>query len=173
MFVNGKTEYGDFFDHLLPWYDRKDDANVLFLTYEQMKEDPVRSVLKLAGFLGEHYKRRLLEDGLILENVLANSSVSFMRELLECSPSKFQLIWEKDPDAINAASDPQKAFFRHIVSLPKAEEHKSVNLVRKGIVGDYKAHLTNHQLHRMKLWIESKTSGNDIMTLWAEHPQAD
>lgn len=52
LFVNGKTEYGDFFDHLLPWYDRKDDANVLFLTYEQMKEDPRPVCFEAGGLSG-------------------------------------------------------------------------------------------------------------------------
>ncbi|KAH7987793.1 hypothetical protein HPB52_025375 [Rhipicephalus sanguineus] len=54
LFLAGKLVYGDYFDHLLPWYERRGDDNVLFLTYEQMKADTRGQVLKIADFLGKN-----------------------------------------------------------------------------------------------------------------------
>ncbi|XP_049267137.1 sulfotransferase 1B1-like [Rhipicephalus sanguineus] len=51
--VSFQLVYGDYFDHLLPWYERRGDDNVLFLTYEQMKADTRGQVLKIADFLGK------------------------------------------------------------------------------------------------------------------------
>lgn len=33
-FIRGEVDFGDYFDHLLPWYEYRDEENVLFLTYE-------------------------------------------------------------------------------------------------------------------------------------------
>ncbi|KAL1436969.1 hypothetical protein MTO96_048990 [Rhipicephalus appendiculatus] len=59
-FVRGKVTYGDYFDHLLSWYDHRNDPNVLFLTYEDLKKDAPASVLRIADFLGaREYGERL------------------------------------------------------------------------------------------------------------------
>ena len=38
-FVDGKVIFGDFFDQVLSWWPHKDDENVLFLTFEEMRRD--------------------------------------------------------------------------------------------------------------------------------------
>ncbi|KAG0443395.1 hypothetical protein HPB47_014967 [Ixodes persulcatus] len=39
MFIEGKVDTGDYFDNLLSWYEHRNDPNVLFLTYEDLKKD--------------------------------------------------------------------------------------------------------------------------------------
>jgi hypothetical protein len=51
-FLSGKVDFGDYFDHLVSWYRRKDDANVLLVTYEDMQEDPDAAIVAVAEFLG-------------------------------------------------------------------------------------------------------------------------
>ena len=51
-FVNGELEFGNFFDHVLSWWEHREDKNVLFLKYEDMKKDLVDSVTKIASFIG-------------------------------------------------------------------------------------------------------------------------
>jgi hypothetical protein len=51
-FVRGEVDFGDYFDHLLSWWPRRADANVLWLTYERMLEAPAQAVVAIARFLG-------------------------------------------------------------------------------------------------------------------------
>ena len=49
--VSGDVDYGNYFDHLLSWLPHKDDKNVLFLKYEDMKRDLCGAVSQIAAFL--------------------------------------------------------------------------------------------------------------------------
>ena len=51
-FVVGKVEFGDYFDHVLSWCAHKDDDNVLFLKFEDMKQELLAAVEQIATFLG-------------------------------------------------------------------------------------------------------------------------
>jgi hypothetical protein len=51
-FVVGKVEFGDYFDHILSWWAHKDDDNVLFVKFEDMKQTPLAAVKRIATFLG-------------------------------------------------------------------------------------------------------------------------
>ncbi|KAL1414125.1 hypothetical protein MTO96_000944 [Rhipicephalus appendiculatus] len=61
MFLKGKTLYGDYFDHLLSWYNRGHLNNLLFLTYEDLKKDTRSAVLRVAEFLGTQHGQLLKE----------------------------------------------------------------------------------------------------------------
>ena len=50
-FVSGDVGYGSWFDHVLGWWAHKDDPNVLFIKYEDMKRDLRGSVEKIARFI--------------------------------------------------------------------------------------------------------------------------
>ncbi|GBN13530.1 hypothetical protein AVEN_160398-1, partial [Araneus ventricosus] len=56
LFINGEVEYGDYFDTTLSWWEHRNDPNVLFITYEEIKKDPKNSVLKISGFIGTEYR---------------------------------------------------------------------------------------------------------------------
>jgi hypothetical protein len=79
LFINGEVDYGDYFDHLLSWYPHVSDKNVLFLTYESMKQDPKANIVLIANFMGKKYADLLLTDD-ILENVIKYSNVSEMKK---------------------------------------------------------------------------------------------
>ena len=51
-YITGDLYYGDYFDHLLSWLPHKDDKNVLFLKYEDMKRDLPGAVSTIASFMG-------------------------------------------------------------------------------------------------------------------------
>ncbi|GIX77089.1 sulfotransferase 1C2 [Caerostris extrusa] len=40
LFIKGEVDWNDYFDHLLSWYEHKDESEHLVLTYEAMKSDP-------------------------------------------------------------------------------------------------------------------------------------
>ncbi len=50
-FVKGDVLFGGYFDNLLSWLPHKDDKNVLFLRYEDMKKDLPQAVSKIASFM--------------------------------------------------------------------------------------------------------------------------
>ncbi|XP_057636157.1 sulfotransferase 6B1-like [Chionomys nivalis] len=52
LFLKGDVVYGSWFDHVLSWEKHKNDKNVLFLFYEEMKKDFVKSLNKITDFLG-------------------------------------------------------------------------------------------------------------------------
>ncbi|XP_070561191.1 sulfotransferase 1B1-like [Ptychodera flava] len=50
-FVDGKLCYGDWFNHVLEWWDHKGDSNILFLKYEDLKKNPREVLRDTARFL--------------------------------------------------------------------------------------------------------------------------
>lgn len=61
MFVEGKVQRGDWFDHVLSWWDRRNDENVLFIKYEDLLRDLEVEVKKIAQFLDFQICPDLLE----------------------------------------------------------------------------------------------------------------
>ncbi|KAL1476033.1 hypothetical protein MTO96_036824, partial [Rhipicephalus appendiculatus] len=80
--------YGDYFDHLLPWYNLRDEANVLFVTYEQLKADTTGQILRIAHFIGSDHGAMLRDDGEILSKVLDSCSVQSMRKIHKDNPEE-------------------------------------------------------------------------------------
>ncbi|GBM55732.1 Sulfotransferase family cytosolic 1B member 1, partial [Araneus ventricosus] len=82
LFINGETDFGDYFDTTLSWWERRNDPNVLFITYEELKQDTEKNVLKIASFIGSEYKEKLEKDEKMLQDVIRHSSFDFMKEHL-------------------------------------------------------------------------------------------
>jgi sulfotransferase len=75
-FLAGEVDFGDYFDHLVPWCAHRDATNVLFLTYEHMKARPEAAIVSLGRFLGRHGEA--VEDPEILARIVAGSSFESM-----------------------------------------------------------------------------------------------
>ncbi|KAH7959293.1 hypothetical protein HPB49_010138 [Dermacentor silvarum] len=81
-FLRGDFGYGDYFDHLLAGYGLKEEPNVLFVSYEELKRGIRSVVLKLAYILGERYGRALETDEHLLRTLLERATVERMRNVL-------------------------------------------------------------------------------------------
>ena len=78
-FINGEVDCGDYFDNLLSWVQHKNDQNVLFLTYESMKNNPKINIIAIAKFLGDNYVEKV-QNTQILESILHHTSFTSMSQ---------------------------------------------------------------------------------------------
>ncbi|GMP68250.1 hypothetical protein CsSME_00027925 [Camellia sinensis var. sinensis] len=82
MFCRGVTSYGPFWDHVLEYWkaSRERPDKVLFLKYEDMKEDPISHLKVLAKFMGLPFSLEEESQGLI-EEVLKLCSFDNLKDL--------------------------------------------------------------------------------------------
>lgn len=81
MFVEGNVDFGNYFDHLMSWYSHRNEPNVMFITYEELKSNTRGSILKVAEFLGEQYVKKLKNDPEVLEMVLPKTNFENTKQL--------------------------------------------------------------------------------------------
>ncbi|UYV81136.1 hypothetical protein LAZ67_20000136 [Cordylochernes scorpioides] len=157
LFFNGRCDYGDYFDHILSWYEHRNDPNVLFLTYEGLKTDTRNSILKVAKFLGEEYENMIIDDPEILENVLKYSSIEEMKKVEKGQP--------KEAPPIDVLPSGLK-HLRNYVEERGLSNISNFDLVRKGIVGDWKNHFNEEQAKKLDDKTREKLAGTDLLKFW-------
>ncbi|XP_077511545.1 amine sulfotransferase-like isoform X3 [Amblyomma americanum] len=159
-FLNGELGYGDYFEHVRAGYSLKDEPNVFFVTYEQLKKDTRGTVLRLAGFIGDRYGNMLEEgdEGKRLLQILERSSAENMKKVMT-----FNLRDNTDPVM-------QKWLNEHeLPSKPgDKEDLKRQEVLKEAKVGCWKTYFSPHNLRRMDVVTKQKTRGSDVMELWAD-----
>lgn len=165
MFVEGKVDFGDYFDHLLSWYDHRNDPNVLFVTYEQLKKDIRAWVLKIADFIGEEFGQKLRSDNSLLDNVLQNISVKNMKETVNDSMKN---LFDNLDSSLGGKVPKWVALMKESIGAEACDKPMTGDFVRKGVVGDWRNHFSEDQVQRLKKRIQEKTQGSDVMDLWKD-----
>ncbi|XP_077504636.1 sulfotransferase ssu-1-like [Amblyomma americanum] len=160
IFLAGKVSYGNYFDHLVPWYEHRGDDNVLFITYEQLKADTKGLVLKIADFMGEEHGASLRQDDQLLQRIMYECSVQRMREVYQEKPE------ERMKKVAQATSEAHSENKKQSAEEKASDKHEGSGFVRKAVVGDWKNHFTPEQIEKTKAWIAEKTRGSDVMNLW-------
>ena len=61
-FVSGRVDFGSYFDHVLSWWAHRDEDNVLFLKYEDLKKDLPFTVRKIARFVNQEITDQVVEE---------------------------------------------------------------------------------------------------------------
>ncbi|XP_075554058.1 sulfotransferase ssu-1-like [Dermacentor variabilis] len=156
LFLEGKVDYGDYFDHLLSWYNHARDENVLLVTYEKLKADPSTGVIKIADFLGYKYGNKLRKQPGVLGRILDTISVKTMMEL------NGQLRRYSEEVAL---AGKYKLLNDEAADLMKP---RTGDFVRKAIVGDWKNHFNADQIVQMKERIALKIQESTVMSLWED-----
>ena len=54
MFKNKTLPFGDYFDHVVGWWEQRDKPNILVVLYEDMKRDLTKEIQRVAKFLSRH-----------------------------------------------------------------------------------------------------------------------
>nr|XP_003225300.2 PREDICTED: sulfotransferase 1C2 [Anolis carolinensis]XP_016851665.1 PREDICTED: sulfotransferase 1C2 [Anolis carolinensis]XP_016851666.1 PREDICTED: sulfotransferase 1C2 [Anolis carolinensis] len=127
-FIAGKVCWGSWFDHVQGWWKAKDRHPILYLFYEDIKEDPAREIQKIAQFLGIDLSASVLNrivQHTQFENMKTNPLVNY-----STLPSLFDLTVSP--------------------------------FMRKGIVGDWKAHFTVAQSEQLDNICAQKLACNDL-----------
>ncbi len=74
LFLNNDVGFGPYLDHVLPWWNASQtNKHILFMKYEDMKQDHAGSVAKIASFLN------LEADPQLMDTVVALSSFQSMK----------------------------------------------------------------------------------------------
>jgi len=77
--AHGEIEFGNHCDHVAEWYKARNEENVLFLLYEEMKADLKGSVMRIAEFLGKS-EVLLKDDGKLWKEIVDKCSFSSMNK---------------------------------------------------------------------------------------------
>ncbi|XP_022167669.1 sulfotransferase 1 family member D1-like [Myzus persicae] len=80
LFTSDSLCFSPFFDHILGYWNRRDDSQVLFLKYEDMKQDLRAVIRRTAEFLGKDLlddQVLVLEDHLSFESMKNNRAVNY------------------------------------------------------------------------------------------------
>ena len=109
----------EWFDHVLQFWAHKDDDNVLFLKYEDMKKDLPSAVATIAKFIGCNLTQEMIED------IATKSGFENVKKKAV----------ERAAEAEGVEGTP--ASHHDIVSKP--------GFYRKGVIGDWKNYFTPEQ----------------------------
>ena len=129
--INGNIVYGDNFEHNLSYLRHRNDPNVTYLVYEQMKRNPKEAVLTIGRFLGKEHLNRLLDrSNNILDNVIQYSTFEYM--------------------------------------MTDVSQHNEF-LLRKGITGDWRNHLTKDESDQIDKKFLQYFKGTELEKIWSEY----
>ncbi|XP_029462879.1 sulfotransferase 1 family member D1-like isoform X2 [Rhinatrema bivittatum] len=73
-YIAGEVSYGSWYDHVKGWWEKRQEHRILYLFYEDMKEDPAREIRKVMRFL----EKDLGEE--VQEKIVRHTSFQAMKE---------------------------------------------------------------------------------------------
>lgn len=166
LFLKSQVDFGDYFENVLSWYEHRNDPNVLFLTYEDLKRDTTGGILKIAAFIDQDREKKLKETPELLERILEKTSVQHMKKKVMVSPQPPKVEDKSESELLNRIRPELRKGIRNV--LDAIREPMTGEFIRKGQVGDWRNHFSPEQIQRMKRRIAEATAGSDLMTLWKD-----
>nr|XP_037275507.1 sulfotransferase family cytosolic 1B member 1-like [Rhipicephalus microplus] len=151
-FLEGRVPFGSYFDHVLSWYARRDDTNVLFLHYETLGERPATVTLEIADFLDTKIASKLRGDERLLRHVVDRTSAGCLKTV---------------KPLMSAASRGRSAGVVKSLSRPSEPLDKvSANYVCKGDAEEWKRHFKPDQVRRLRQLSEERMKGTKMWYTW-------
>lgn len=81
-FVSGNVSYGSYFQHVLSFYEHRNDDNLLMVSYEKLHANRKEEILRIAKFLGEEQYQCLQGSEDLLDRVMLHTSFDYMKKNL-------------------------------------------------------------------------------------------
>ncbi|XP_039620773.1 sulfotransferase 1C4-like [Polypterus senegalus] len=94
-FLSGNVAFGSWFDHVTGWWDVREKHQILYVFYEDILQDPMREVERVAHFLGHTLDKVTIQEivkhtafDMMKDNPMTNASI-FPTSILDLSISPF------------------------------------------------------------------------------------
>ena len=150
------------------FYNYRNDPNVLFITYEAIKENPEEAVLKMASFIDEKlYAEPLRNDPQKLQNVIKHSSFDNMKKVINQGMEDMFKMPKEEIMKSDLPSEMKKMLSNMPQQLQGTEQ--KCNFIRKGIVGDWRNYFSEEQSKRLDEKFAEKTKGTEIPNFWMKY----
>ncbi|XP_048001533.1 luciferin sulfotransferase [Leguminivora glycinivorella] len=134
LFMRDRAPFGPVWNHILGFWNRRNDPNVLFIKFEEMKHDLPSVVRRTADFLGK---------------TMTNDQVDKL-----CDHLSFKKM--KSNRAVNLEPILQKSFGKGYL------EGTKLRFIRKGEIGDWKNYMSDDLSRRFDQWAEQHLEGTGL-----------
>uniref|UniRef100_A0A7G3AYZ2 Putative sulfotransferase 1 family member d1 n=1 Tax=Lutzomyia longipalpis TaxID=7200 RepID=A0A7G3AYZ2_LUTLO len=132
IFLNDATIYAPYDSHIIDFWNMRNEENILFITYEEMKKDHPNVIRRVADFLGKSLTDEQVEtlaDHLTFDKMSKNESVNFEEE---------------------------RKTFDKMFNMKHDQKDNDYNFIRKGKVGSYREEMTPEMIERFDAWIQER-----------------
>lgn len=157
-FVTGDLTFGSYFEHIISFFEKRNEPNVLFFSYESAKQKPKETITMIAEFMGLEYKAQLEEDPELMERILKYSSFQYMKE-----HNDFKIA--SSLEAMEAMGDTYVKMSYDPVLRKDTRLFMSGNFYRKGEVGSGKTELNDEQWSMIEKAIEEKVKDPELKAM--------
>ncbi|CAH0597698.1 unnamed protein product [Chrysodeixis includens] len=134
LFMRDRAPFGPVWNHILGFWNRRHDPNVLFIKFEEMKHDLPSVVRRTADFLNKE---------------LTDTQVDKL-----CDHLSFQNM--KTNRAVNLEAILEKSFGTSYL------ESTDLRFIRKGEIGDWKNYMSDDLSRRFDEWAEQHLKGTEL-----------
>ncbi|CAM4906997.1 unnamed protein product [Rotaria socialis] len=152
-FIHGRLPFNDYFECLRLTWERRNDANVLLISYEEMKTN-IRTVIEnVADFINVDLTDQLLHK------VIHYSSFEYMKNKYDNERRKFEgkYIQEIQDEIVRARM------------LKQLDGEPNMEIVRKGEINDWKTFMSQEQSQRIKeKFIETCQKCDGLESYWSK-----
>lgn len=137
-----------------------------------MKENPKEVILRIASFIDDElYAEFLRNDSEMLENVLKNSSFASMKQNINQQIDSLLTMSTDDILKLELPTEMKELFakFSQMFVATESARPKSINFIRKGIIGDWRNYFSEEQNRRLEEKFAEKMKDTDLANLWRKY----
>ncbi|GBP27752.1 Estrogen sulfotransferase [Eumeta japonica] len=134
LFLNDRAPVGPVWSHILGFWNRRHDPNVLFIKFEDMKRDLASVIRRTAEFLGKT----------VTENEVDKL----------CEHLSFDSM--KNNKAVNLETILERSFGEEYL------RNTTLRFIRKGEIGDWKNYMSDDLSRRFDKWAEHHLKGTGL-----------